>query len=107
MISIPFVTVTDPDPWSTVSVSPLARFRLLTVIDTRELFSTSVNWKFDVANVFAVSSFVVTLLFCATGTSLTAMILMFIVAETVPVSASFPVKENVLSGVPFAFVAGV
>ena len=107
MISIPFVTVTDPAPWSTVSVSPLARFRLLTVIDTRELFSTSVNWKFDVANVLAVSSFVVTLLFCATGTSLTAMILMFIVAETVPVSASLPEKENVLRGVPFAFVAGV
>ena len=87
-------------------MSPLASDSPLIVMDTRLFPSTSVNRKSDDANVSGVSSFVVTLLTCATGTSLIAVTLMFIVAETVPASASLALKENVLSGTPFAFADG-
>ena len=107
MIVIPLVTAIRPEPWSTVRASLPVRFRLLIVIEIRLSFSTSVNRKSDVVNVLAVSSFVVTLLTCATGTSLTARTLILIVAATVPESASFTLKSNVLRAAPFEFNAEV
>ena len=53
------------------------------------------------------TSFVVTELATACGTSLTAVTSMSIWAETTPVSASLTVKSNVASGVPLASPAGV
>ena len=76
-------------------------------MDTRLSLSTSVNKKSDTANAFAVSSFAETLLACATGKSFTAVTLMFIVAETVPGSASLTLKSNLLRVAPFALDAGV
>ena len=107
MIVIPLVTATTVEPWFTFKVSPVASDRVLTVIEARGLFSTSVNRKSDTAKVFAVSSPVVTLLASATGTSFTAVTLIVIVAATVPVPASFTVKSNVLRAAPLAFAAGV
>ena len=88
-------------------MSLAARVNPLIVIETRESFSTSENRKSDTANVFAVSSFVVTLLTRATGASLTALTLIFIVAATVPLPSSFALKENEPLAAPFAFAAGV
>ena len=89
-----------------LSVSPNARLRLLIVIDTSGSPSTSVYRKSETANVFAVSSSVVTLLARATGASSTGVTWIVIVADTVPLSASFTVKSNVLRAKPLAFAAG-
>ena len=107
VIVIPVLTAIGPEPWSTVRASLPVRLRLLIVIETRPLFSTSVNRKSDTANVLAVSSFDETLLACATGKSFTAVTLMFNVAETVPGSASPTLNSNLLRVAPFALDAGV
>ena len=100
--------------WPTVTatplsrrVSPVASVRLLIVIDARAFDSASVNGKFDTAKARAVSSFVVTLLETATGTSFTAVTLIDMVPTTVPRPASFTLNVNRDRARPFALAAGV
>ncbi len=104
MLAAVIVSFTATSVPLSFSVSPPASDRLLMVIETRPLLSPSVNRKSDVAKVLVVSSSVVTLLGWATGTLLT---LMLMVAETVPVAASFTLKSNVLRAVPCVPEAGV
>src|SRR5439155_45017 len=80
--------------------------RSLIVTDTRMKYSTSLNWKSDAANVLAVSSFVVTLLADATGTSFTALTLMVMVAASARHRSSFVWSCDLERAEPLAFDAG-
>src|SRR5262245_51241752 len=102
--SIVWLVVTSTP--ASLRVSPAARLRVPIVIDARGSPSASVNRKSDTANGRAVSSFVVALLGCATGASLTAMTFRVMVAATVPLAESFALKVKDERLAPLAFEAG-
>ena len=63
--------------------------------------------KSPLANVKGVSSVVLTVLMLATGTSLTGVTSIFIVAATVPLPLSLTGKSKVANGEPFWLAGGV
>ncbi len=87
MLAAVIVSLTATSVPLSFSVSPLARFRALIVIEARLSLLGSVNWKSDAAKVLAVSCSVVTLLACATGGWLVSEI----ATLSIPIPSSLPV----------------